>query len=329
MSDPHFLVADIGGTNARFAAYRGDSRISSATCRTAECDDLHALARSFVETMPRPPDIVVAAVAGPVRDNAVRLTNVDRVLSGDALKSATGAAHAWVINDFTAAAWATRDLRRRDVKAVAGSPDPQPGTRVIVGPGTGLGVSALVFDGHDYRCVAGEGGHAGIGPQDAFEISIFNALYDDRPDVFFGHPLQIEAEAILSGTGLPLLYHAICKVEGRKSGAIDAAGIFSGARSGTDPVAGRTVRIFKTHLAQFCGDLGLTFGADSGIYVVGGIAQKNPWLFDAAFAASLTAGGRFTDLRRTLNLYLVQLPDLGIVGAHNLARDHLRRILRA
>ncbi len=322
---PLFIVADIGGTNARFAAFQGEQCVAAATYKTADHDDLHALAKAFASTLPKCPTIVVAAAAGPVQDNAVRLTNGGHCISGAALQEATGAEHAYVINDFAAAAWATLDLAPKDLSVIAGAPYPPPGTRVVIGPGTGLGVSALVFDGKDYHCVTGEGGHIGIGPNTAFEIAVFEALFALWPEAFFGHPLKAEAEAILSGAGLPLLYQAVATVEGQSSHAKEPDTIFSAAQSGGDAIALKTIEIFKTQLAEFAGDLGLLFGASGGVLIAGGIAQQNPSLFDTAFTEALANGGHFSATRRTINIYLLHRPDLGLTGARMFAQMQWRQ----
>lgn len=323
MSGSSIMVADIGGTNARFAAYIGGDPVITATYDTANCDDLAAVAAGFCETMPQPPTVAVAAVAGPVRDGVATLTNGRHSLSGQALSRATGARRACVINDFAAAAWATPGLTPQDVTVISGASDLPPGTRVAIGPGTGLGVGAMIYDGHRYHAVAGEGGHMGVGPRDLFEISVFNALYADWPEVFFGHPLKVEAEALLSGSGLPRLYRAVQSVEGAAPTDVNAATILDRSRTGEDKCAAITVAMFKAHLAQLAGDVSLAFGAGGGVFLIGGVAQKNPWLFDDGFAASLAPGGRFTEARRALNIYLVNRTDTGITGAYTFARQWL------
>jgi len=321
--EPWYLVADVGGTNARFAAFQGDRQVAFATYETAECGDLLATAKAFSEAHAVQPAIAVVAAASPVRGNAVTLTNANHSFSGAELKAATGAAQAYVINDFAAAAWATMDPDPADVKVLAGEASLAPGTRVVIGPGTGLGVGALVFDGTSYQSVTGEGGHIGVGPRDHYEVRVFDALREIWPEVFFGATLILEAEGLLSGTGLPMLYRAVQKVERLSATAPTSADICARARAGSDTIASKTIDIFKAHLAQAAGDLGLVYGANSGVVLMGGIAQKNPWLFDDAFVAMVGAGGRFSTARQGLNLYLLEHADAVLFGAHTFAKRTL------
>ena len=317
-----YLVADIGGTNARFAAYEGDRLAMSVSHEVAGCDDLLSLAVAFCKTLPARPAIAVVAAAGPVENNAVTLTNANHTISGEALRQATGAERAYVINDFAAAAWATADIGPGDVKAIAGGADPdlRPGTRVIIGPGTGLGIGALVFDGVRYQCVTGEGGHIGLGARTAYETSVFQTLRHLWPEVFFGETLIMEAEGILGGVGLPLLYRAVQMTDGQAVIPLTPEEIFRRAKAGNDPAAGRTIAIFKAHLARLSGDLGMIFGPTSSVIFVGGMALKNPWLFDAGFRTLMSEGGRFSRARSALNLYLFQHDNFGLRGAHKFAK---------
>jgi len=165
--------------------------------------------------------------------------------------------------------------------------------------------------------------HTLAGPRNRVEVEAFEALRKHWPDVAFGDTLTLEAEAILSGTGLPLLYCAVQEVEGICTTHIQPETTFKTARTGADPIAEMVVTIFKAHLAQIAGDFGWAFGAEGGIFFTGGIALKNPWLFDDDFVSHVQAGGRFTQQRTALNLYLFQRSDFGLLGARNYARHAL------
>ena len=323
MSNPWHLIADIGGTNARFAAFRCNHLLASTTYETGHGESLLSMARRFCQSLSEPPDIAVVAAAGPVSNNAVRLTNADQFLCGEELRAATGARQAHVINDFAAAAWAMLEVNPDDLSRISGAIHPTSGTRLVIGPGTGLGVGALTCHHGRWKAIVGEGGHIGISPRNRFEAEAFEALRTRWPDVAFGDTLTLEAEAILSGTGLPILYRAVQDVKGVCTTDIQPDTIFKTARTGVDPIAETVVTVFKAHLAQIAGDLGLVFGAEGGIFFTGGIALKNPWLFDDGFVSHMQAGGRFTPQRTALNLYLFQRPDFGLLGARNYARHAL------
>ncbi len=320
MSDPWYLVADIGGTNARFAAFHGNRQVDLVVHDTKRGGDLLSMAKAFCErAFPKPPVVAVAAAAGPVKNNALKLTNANQSLCGEDLKQATKAREAYIINDFSAAAWSSLAVGPEDVLPLSGTLSPRPGTRLVIGPGTGLGVGALVYANGQYNSVPGEGGHIGLGPRNRYEVEVFDALRKLWPGVFFGDAMAIEAEGFLSGTGLPYLYRAVQEVEGLDGPALDARDIFDAAKNATDTAAVKSIEIFKTHLAQVAGDLGLAFGADGGVFFVGGVALKNTWMFDDQFLAAFHQGGRFTAVRESFGLYLVNRSDFGLLGAHKFA----------
>lgn len=313
------LVADIGGTNVRLRAYDGDRIIASEEHPTGGAEALADLFGAFSACQPEAPDLVVAAVAGPVSDNRVQLTNAAKSLCGKDLQVTTGAPAAYLINDFAAAAWATVRLGSDDLLCLQGeATPPEEGIHVVLGPGTGLGVGTLICrDGIRYA-MPGEGGHVALAPHDTGQVAIFQAFQALWPEVFFGNGLTCEAEAMLSGKGLPVLYQAVQSVAGETGPALDARALFESAQTGTSRIAALTTDFFKSHLGRLAGDLALAAGAES-VFLVGGVATKNAWLFDEAFVHAFNQGGRFTPMRRGLNLYLLRNPDFGLLGARNYA----------
>ncbi|MEM8729531.1 MAG: ROK family protein [Pseudomonadota bacterium] len=314
------LCADIGGTNLRLRAFDGNHVRASEQHETNGPEDLADIFGAFAATQGTAPELVVAAAAGPVSNNQVQLTNAAKLVCGTDLRRSTGAAEAWVINDFAAAAWATARVSAEDLMCLQGAPAPSlPGTHVVVGPGTGLGVGALIPHHGTQIALPGEGGHVSLAPHTPDEIEIFEAFRRLWPETFFGSGLTCEAEAMLSGTGLPILYRAVQEVMGESGPQLSARDVLSQARTQQTAVAQRVAGFFKTHLARLSGDIGISFGADS-VFLVGGVATKNPWLFDKDFATAFAQGGRFTKLRQAMNLYLLRTADFGLLGAHNYAR---------
>ncbi|MCI5039083.1 MAG: glucokinase [Donghicola eburneus] len=319
MPDTFYIVADIGGTNARFAAFQGAQQIKLVVYDTKGGMDLLSMAEAFSADLPSKPAVAVAALAGPVQGNSGRLTNANQTLHGNDLGNVTGASQAHIINDFAAAAWATHTVRNSDLSVLIGPSTPEQGTRLAIGPGTGLGVGTLIHAEGRSFAVPGEGGHIGIAPNGRFENEVFQALRKLWPDIFFGDAQIIEAEGILSGTGLPFLYEAICQVLDVTCDGLDGRAIFEAARNGSNSAAVETVKAFKTHLARVAGDLGLATGATGGVYMLGGIALKNPWIFDDIFVSAFREGGRFTQAREAMGLYLLNCEDFGIQGAYRYA----------
>ncbi|MDA7967275.1 glucokinase, partial [Ruegeria sp.] len=286
-----------------------------ADLRTA----LHAL-RDEIGTDPL---AVVAAGAGPVRDGRIRLTNANLDLSEGELARATGSKHTFVINDFTAAAWSVAEITGADVEVLQGVDEPPKGTRLVVGPGTGLGVGALLYSEGHYHTVSGEGGHMGLSPRHRHEVDVFDAARRLVPECFFDDSLTLEAEMFLSGTGLPILYQAVAMAEGQTANVRLAKDILQDARDGTDTCAVKTARMFTEHLGAIMGDLAVAMVPTGGVFLVGGVAEKNRWLFGQDFLRAFNAGGRFDDLRRSMNLYVSEQKEFGIIGANNFCKNAL------
>jgi beta-galactosidase/glucokinase len=320
------LVADIGGTNTRLGVVTNGELADLRKHPTGTLEDLLEAFHDLRDEIGTNPQAVVAAGAGPVRDGTIQLTNANLDLSETELAKATGAERTFVINDFTAAAWSVAEVTRSDVAVLQGQATPPAGTRLVVGPGTGLGVGALLYSEGRYHTVSGEGGHVGLYPRHRDEVDIFEAARRIAPGCFFGDSLALEAEMFLSGTGLPILYQAVELAAGQaRTQARSAKDILNDARNGTDLVAEKAAQIFTTHLGALMGDLAVTLMPEGGVFLVGGVAEKNRWLFSDNFKDAFNGGGRFSDLRRSLNLYVSEQAEFGIIGANNFCKNALRQ----
>ncbi|SDX74134.1 glucokinase [Ruegeria halocynthiae] len=320
------LVADIGGTNTRLGVVTEGKLTDLRKHPTRTLDDLQEALHYLCDEIGTRPRAVVAAGAGPVQNGTIRLTNANLELSEDALAKATGAHHTYVINDFTAAAWSVAEITGNDIEILQGEATPPLGTRLVVGPGTGLGVGALLYSEGHFHTVSGEGGHVGLSPRHLDEVEVFSAARQIVPECFFDDTLTIEAEMFLSGTGLPVLYQAIGITEGQINVTMRSAkDILQDAQDGSDACAVKAARIFTEHLGAVMGDLAVALMPTGGVFLVGGVAEKNRWLFGQDFLRAFNAGGRFSDLRKTMNLYVSEQGEFGIVGANNFCKNALLR----
>ena len=319
-----YLLGDLGGTNLRLAAAHLDGTITARhSIPTGSNAKLTDACAALVAEMGSAPEAVAIAVAGVVKDGQVTFTNAAQTITSANLARACDVASSrvFLLNDFEAAAWslATSDLE--GVTYLQGHPDHnsprQLEPRVIIGPGTGLGVGALLWHGGAPVAVPGEGGHMRLTPQSAQEVAYFEALIAAWPEVQMGKGLAVEAEAILSGTGILKWYRAIAAAHAEAAQLEDAAAIFEAARMQQDANAERAIATFVRYLGGMAGDLGLIFGARGGVFITGGVAQANPWAFDAQFLAAFNGGGRHSDWRRALPLGLCMDPDFGLKGARN------------
>ncbi|WP_170551953.1 family 1 glycosylhydrolase [Ruegeria atlantica] len=320
------LVADIGGTNTRLGVIADGKLTDLRKYPTGTLPELLNAFHTLRDEIGTDPRAVVAAGAGPVKNGTIRLTNAKLDLSECDIGKATGAQHTFVINDFTAAAWSVAEITGDDVEVLQGAATPPPGTRLVVGPGTGLGVGALLYSESRYHTASGEGGHIGLSPRHVDEVEIFKAARHIAPDCFFDETLVLEAEMFLSGTGLPILYRAAGMAAGQADTPMRSAkDILDDARTQTDLIAEKTAHMFTTHLGAVMGDLAVVLMPVGGVFLVGGVAEKNRWLFKEAFRDAFNAGGRFTDLRRSMSLYVSEQDEFGIVGANNFCKSALAR----
>lgn len=318
------LVADIGGTNARFALAGRDARPSAPVAwMTALYPDLPSALDAFLAEAGRP-RVAAAAVcaAGPVdgAGDAARIvmTNCPWVVEAGAIARAVEAPVA-LVNDFTAVALALPHLGGGDYETIGGG-DADPSAPVaVLGPGTGLGVSGLIpvvdaaglVSGH--ATVPGEGGHVSLAPGNEREISLLFQLMQT-----FGH---VSAERVLCGPGLETLYAALGALDGApETGRPTAADIARMARDGTSSVASETVRIFTGLLGSVAGDLALTLGARGGVYLAGGILPRWDDLFDRGlFRHRFEAKGRFRRYLAPIPVRLITASDPALLGLAALA----------
>jgi glucokinase len=310
------ILADIGGTNIRFATLNGGGKTGAVEAwLTALYPDFAAAFRAYVAlTGNAGPDAVAICAAGPLIRGRIKMTNCPWELDQEALAQDLGA-RVVLLNDFAALAHAVPGLKSDDLKHLGGgAPDPD-GQKLILGPGTGLGVASLAPTGPGgWRVMGGEGGHVTLAPHDAREIALIFQLQQ-----MFGH---VSWERVLSGPGLENVMLAIAALDGvtfaEKPRAED---IVTRADRG-DPVAQEAMALFAGWLGSAAGDAALILGATGGVYVAGGIVPQWGDRFDARlFRHRFEAKGRMRD-------YLAPIPT-ALVTAKDLAFRGLARALRA
>ncbi|WP_067171777.1 glucokinase [Microtetraspora niveoalba] len=267
---PPWLVADIGGTNARFGLVTrpGEAPESVAVLEVAQYPGLPDAVAAYLDAHGGGvrPEAACLAIAGPVQDDRYRLTNAGWAGSVSAL----GIPYVELLNDFEALAISLPHLAGDDLVSLGG-PEPVDGTvrkvRAVLGPGTGLGVGGLVPAGAGWIAVPGEGGHVAVPAVTDLEIEIVRALRAD------GLP-YVDAEHLLSGTGLPRLHRGLALVRGVSADLMTEPVTASGIVASDDPLAVETVEVFLALLGGFAGNVALTLGARGGVYVGGGVLPR-------------------------------------------------------
>ncbi|MGI9308998.1 MAG: glucokinase, partial [Gammaproteobacteria bacterium] len=154
------LVADIGGTGSRLGFMIDGILVGEAVSYTnADYHSFDAILADFLRQEQKIPAKAALAVAGPVHNQSVQMTNLGWSFSAVKLSAATGIAAVEIINDFAALAWSTLSLEAGDLFQVGGGSPRPDANRAIIGPGTGLGVSGLIHGDNGWSAMAGEGGH--------------------------------------------------------------------------------------------------------------------------------------------------------------------------
>jgi glucokinase len=318
LPDAPRLLADIGATYARFGIERSPGVHEEV--RVLRCAD-HAgfvdVMRAYLDTLDGTrPQHAAVAIANPVEDDAVRMTNRDWAFSIREAQQALGLGTLLVINNFTALAMALPRLAPNERRSV-GSGRAQPhGAIGLIGPGTGLGVSGLVPHGDQWATLATEGGHVGFAPSDERELRVLQHAWRTLP--------RVSAERLISGPGLEIIHEALGA--SRDRGALDplpTAEILRRAMADEDALCAETVDVFCGMLGSMASDLALTLGATGGIYVGGGIVPRLGDRFDRSpFRARFESKGRFSAYVARIPTFVITHETAVFHGLSSLLRDH-------
>lgn len=313
------LIADIGGTNARFAFVRdtGPGLEHVAQVQTARhADPIDAIASLGLAEGADRPRSAIMALAAPVTGDEVRLTNCPWTIRPLDLIRRLGLEQVILLNDFEAQALALPSLRRTDdhdelLPIGGGEPVPEAGM-VVIGPGTGLGVASLVRAVGRWIPIPGEGGHVSLGPESDDELPIWAHL-----ERIGG---RVTAETVLSGSGMLRLARAVSAACGVACPFPAPEAITAAADAGDD-LARSVLRLFARCLGRVAGDFALVSLARGGVYIAGGIPQKiERYLTDGTFRAAFEAKAPHSALVTRMPTYLVRHPQAALVGLAAFAR---------
>jgi glucokinase len=294
------LLADVGATNVRFALV--SARGSFQRIRVLACEDypsIHKAIAAYLDDELRLTDLrrveaVALAVAGPVADDRVTLTNHPWSFSINQLRRHLAIDRLVVVNDFAAVAVAIPYLKPSERHRIGGGKAFACAPIGVLGPGSGLGISGLVPMAGEWLPLSGEGGHVTMAPMTIRESAVL-----DRMRIRFDH---VSAERALSGPGLINLYNTLAEIDGIPASSYTSAQITDLSIGGREPHCREAVDMFCAMLGTIAGNLALTLGARGGIYIAGGIVRK----LGAVFAAS-SFRKRFEDKGR-LRPYLARIP---------------------
>lgn len=311
MSNQSRVLADIGGTNARFAWQQGPG-LPLQHVQVLQCQDHAGLAQALLRwrlnhQLPVP-GLAAIAVACAVQSDRVQLTNNPWSFSIQELQSQLELQRLVVANDFTALALGLPFIEHKHLSQIGGdlhqAPFQNEAPVALIGAGTGLGVSGLLPDRHGgWTPLSGEGGHISLSIHDELQHQIWASL-----QLRYGH---VSAERVLSGQGLVNIHDSLVR---KRTGywpehsltpeQITALGV-----TGQDALASQAIELFCCWIGAAAGDLALTIGATGGVFIGGGIAPRlGPILRASGLRRCFEDKGRFSAYLKPLPIWVIDTP---------------------
>ncbi|MEM5452192.1 MULTISPECIES: bifunctional transcriptional regulator/glucokinase [Paraburkholderia] len=312
------LLADIGGTNARFALETGPGEIGQV--RVYPCAQYPGVAEVIQQYLKDNKigrvNHAAIAIANPVDGDQVRMTNHDWTFSIEATRRSLGFDTLLVVNDFTALAMALPGLTDSQRVQVGGGQRRQNSVIGLLGPGTGLGVSGLIPADDRWIALGSEGGHASFSPQDEREDIVLQFARKKWPHVSF--------ERVCAGPGLELIYRALAARDKKKLPAdLGTAEVVQRAHDG-EALALETVECFCGILGSFAGNIAMTLGSLGGIYIGGGVVPRLGDLFTrSSFRQRFEAKGRFDTYLSNVPTYVITAEYPAFLGVSAILAEQL------
>ena len=316
-------VADVGGTHARFALAEIDAgRVVSlgnpVTLKTADHASFRTAWEEFGRQIGQPlPKALGMAFAGPVGGELLKLTNNPWVIRPALMREKLGVERYRIVNDFGAVAHAVGQLGPEHFAHLCGPEGelPADGMTTILGPGTGLGVAALLREGGDTHVLETEGGHIDFAPLDSLEDQMLAHLRRNFR--------RVSVERIVCGSGLVNIHQALAAIEGVAIVHQDDKALWAAALDGQDALAAAALDRFCLCLGAVAGDLALAHGANV-VVIAGGLGLRiKDHLPRSGFADRFIAKGRFERRMEAIPVKLITHPQPGLYGAAAaFAKDH-------
>lgn len=323
------LAGDIGGTKTllQLAQFSGGDTRGRVICEqryeSHAYPGLLPMIREFLQAAVGEdtdfPSKACFGVAGPIKQTAegqsVKVTNLPWDIDTASLAHATAIQKIRLINDFQAVGYGIESLTGDELAVLQEGRENSTAPRLVIGPGTGLGVGLLIRQGDHYEALPSEGGHIDFAPTDALQIELLHYLLQRFE--------RVSCERVISGPGLEHIYEFLCakapdqpKLVRRQSTDDLAAAISELALKGEDALAREALALFIRLCGAYAGNLALLSLPYGGVYIAGGIAPK---IIDAfktgAFMQSFTAKGRMSALLQAIPVRVVLNPRVGLLGA--------------
>jgi glucokinase len=303
------LVCDTGGTNVRFALVTEPGAALSEIVHL-RTDDYPGLAEAIEAAAPKlgsRPRSAIACGAGPVVGRTLKLTNAPWVMDGPEAARRTGLAQGLLLNDFEAQALSLPAVPEAWVKRIGRLGFGPEGPQVILGPGTGLGVAALVEADGRFAAVSSEACHIDFGPLWPEEFALW-------PHLERAHG-RVTSESVISGVGMSRVHRARMIAQGRVDPRLDPPAVTAAAQAEPDGEAAASLRLYWRIVARFAGDMAVTFVATGGLTLAGGVLPRVlDFLDEAAFREAFEAKAPVDALAKRIPTRLVTREETVLLG---------------
>jgi len=310
------VVADIGGTNARFALVTEFDestmkfKIEQAqTYPSANYSSLESALTEYLEFVSAfAPKYACLAVAGPIKGESVRLTNLGWNFAISDVKNKFGFEKLSVINDFAAFAYASPYLDKNDNVEIKQGMSSDQENIAVIGPGTGFGAAALVINNEQQAVLSCEAGHISLAAVTPLQVELLAKLKTENE--------HVSVETVFSGIGLTRLYKAMAVVNQVDAADLTPALITQKALDGSCDICIKTLAEFCSWLGCVAGDLALTFGARGGVFIGGGILPRmQQILLESEFSENFIKKGIMTNFVQDIPVTLVVQDNIPLIGA--------------
>lgn len=294
------LVADIGGTNSRFALCEPGSLelIEPQKHANQNFTGLKEAIDFYLNRTGVKPANACVAIAGPVTGDIVRLTNIAWEFSTAEVAKHLGLHHLHITNDFTALAMSVPYEPENNVIQIGVGEKQEKHAIAVLGPGTGLGVSGLLWSGTGWVPIAGEGGNGRFTPHNEQEVELLTYAWKKIGPI-------VRTEDFVSGLGMTFLHSALLEIAGKTPETLKAEDINRKAVEGCENCV-ETVHVFSGMLGSFASDVALMLGATGGVYLGGGVTPQMRELFEKSlFRQRFEDKGRFTNYVKPIPTYML------------------------
>ncbi len=313
------LAGDIGGTKTNLALYRADSKsviqLREGRYASREYKSLAEIVTQFAGD--EWPDRICMAVAGPVLNGKVKLTNLSWELDSEAMSSSLRIPVIF-INDLEANAYGLAGLQAHELAAMHPGNLSGKGNIAIISAGTGLGEAGMFYDGKRYHPFATEGGHCDFAPRTEQDLELWRFL-----SRLFGH---MSWERVVSGPGIHAIFNFLTTAEQKpvpdwlqeqlRDNEDPAAVISNAALNQHEPVCQEALALFSRYLAIESSNLVLKLKATGGCYLGGGIAPKLlPLLQNGEWYQNFIDAGRMKPLLQQVPVYVITNSKTALLGA--------------